>query len=48
MACSSVFLNNHFYLYGLGISNQKVIDYFEKNNVNYTLINEQNINNINK
>ena len=48
MACGSVFLNNQFYLYGLGISNQKVIDYFEKYNVKYTLINEQNINNISK
>ena len=48
MACGNVFLNKYFYLYGLGISNQKVIDYFDKNKVKYTIITEQNINCIKK
>ena len=48
MACSNVFLNKHFYIYGLGISNQKVIDYFIKEDINYTVINDENINKISK
>lgn len=48
MACGNVFLNKYFYLYGLGISNQKVIDYFIKNKVKYTIITEQNFNCIKK
>ena len=38
MAWNNVFLNNKFILYGYGISNKKVEDFFIENNINYIIV----------